>query len=335
MKIEQILNQKGLVQQTPSAEEILQRAKETEEIKLFYGETYDHTGNTIDSMKYYFFVADLAEALRNEGFKVDASILVADSAACRNVGLQLEHKYMQLGEGRAAFIESINEIYNTNLRIIKMSDYLFTPEFIQKREGIIDVCMSDEELIKMVEKSVPESKIKEERNKGFMYSYDELATIIDLDIKVGPPREDLYDNIAREIARRQGRKQLISLFLTPSFPLGKNWAYFFANEGIEDHGITAYKGGSKRLQDNRILVGRTPIEYVEELIDKSFISSNPELPNPVLDVGIIAELARQRLENKRRPVSLSEDFYKGRISQDQLKNIVKKSVNEYILSRLS
>ncbi|MBI4918921.1 hypothetical protein HY837_03260, partial [archaeon] len=119
------------------------------------------------------------------------------------------------------------------------------------------------------------------------------------------------------------------------FPLGKNWAYFFANEGIEDHGITAYKGGSKRLQDHRILVGRTQIDYIEELIDKSFISNNPELPNPVLDIGIIAELARQRVEGKRRPVSLSEDFYSGRINQEQLKNLVKKSVNEYILMRLS
>ena len=86
-----------------------------------------------------------------------------------------------------------------------------------------------------------------------MHSFDEIATIIDLDLKVGPPREDLYDGIARDIATRQGKAGPMSLFLTPTFPLGKNWAYFFANDGIEDHGITAYKAGSKRLQDFRIL----------------------------------------------------------------------------------
>jgi hypothetical protein len=56
--------------------------------------------------------------------------------------------------------------------------------------------------MKKIEESVPESKIDIEKEKGFAYSFDEVATIIDLDFKIGPPREDLYDNIAREIAKR-------------------------------------------------------------------------------------------------------------------------------------
>ena len=166
-----------------------------------------------------------------------------------------------------------------------------------------------------------------------MYSFDEITTIIDLDVKVGPPREDLYDNIAREISRQRGQKGLMSLFLTPTFPLDMNWAYFFAHEGIEDHGITAYKGDSKRLQKHRIIVGSSQSDKVKELLNSSFISADLELPNSVLDIGIIAEMARKRLENDDSPITLADDFYAGRINPDQLKEQVGNNVEAYILSK--
>ena len=112
MKLEQLLSQRGLVLQSPSAEEIRTRASKTSPIKLFYGETYDAYGNTIDSMKYYFFVADLAKSLKQEGFEVEPTILVADTAACRNVSSQLEYKYMTLGKERAKFVEEVNPTNN-------------------------------------------------------------------------------------------------------------------------------------------------------------------------------------------------------------------------------
>jgi len=334
MSLENLLTQKGLVLQGPSTEEILARAKSKKQpLKIFYGETYDNYGNTIDSMKYYFFVSELAKTLKQEGVEVDPIILVADTAACRNVSPDLERKYMGLGDERAEFVEKANEAYGLGLRVLRMSEYIHTKEFQDERERIMQICKSDPDLMVGVEKTVPESKIEEERKKGFMYSFDEITTIMDLDVKVGPPREDLYDNIARELARREGKAPLMSLFLTPTFPVGKNWAYFFAQEGIEDHGITAYKAGSKRLQEFRILPGRTTPEQARSLIDCSFISTDPTLPNPILDVGIICEMARRNLENDFGPINLTDEFYSGKISLIKLKDRVYKTLKGEVLSK--
>lgn len=335
MSLERLLSTNGLVQQAPSASEIRNRAAlvAPEPVKLFYGETYDETGNPIDSMKYYFFVANLAEALAKEGSSVDPSILIADTAACRNVRKNQEDYYMRLGEDRARFVEQINATYRTGLRVVKMSDYINSPAFTEERDRIMKVCSESADLMERVEKTVPESKVDIEKNKGFLYSFDEITTIMDLDVKVGPPREDLYDDVARRIAEAENRKGVMSLFLTPTFPVGMKWSYFFSNEGIEDHGITAYKAGSKRLQANRIIVQKSNPGQIRDLIKDSFISTNPDLPNPVLDIGIISEMARKRLENDDSPITLADDFYSGDISETQLKEKVGIDVEKYVLSQ--
>jgi len=332
MTLENLLNQKGLVLQSPKTEEILARATSKKQpMKLFYGETYDGFGNTLDSLKYYFYVSSLARSLEEEGFSADPVILVADTAACRNVSFELEGKYMRLGDNRADFVNRANEVYNLGLRVLRMSEYIHSDEFQNQRARIIQLCKSDPDLMINVEKTVPESKLEEERKKGFMYSFDEIATILDLDIKVGPPREDLYDNVARTLALREGKNPLLSLFLTPTFPVGKNWAYFFAQDGIEDHGITAYKAGSKRLQEHRILPGKTSPETAEALIASSFISRNPSLPNPVLDVALIVDMARQRLEPTTSPIALYDDFYSSGNSIE-LKKTTSEALTKYVLS---
>ncbi len=302
-------------------------------IRLFYGETYDDKGHPIDSLKYYLFVSNLAESLRKAGRLAEATILVADTAACRNVGDEKKNYYMVLGAERADFVEKVNEVYKTGLRVVRMSDYIDSPDFIDERGRIIEQCQADPDLMEAIKRTVPESKVEIEREKGFLYSFDEIATIIDLDVKVGPPREDLYDNVARSIAEKGGKKQVMSVFLTPSFPVGVDWTYFFANEGVEDHGITAYKAGSKRLQRNRIVIERSNPDYIRELIANSFISSNSTLPNPVLDIGIICEMAKRMLSGDESPITLADDFYEGRVSQNELKEKVGADVEEYILSK--
>lgn len=333
MKIDELLSQKGLVQASPGAEVVRTRAENNnpQPTELFYGETYDTYGHPIDSLKYYLFVSSLADSIIEEGFDSTPKILVADTAACRNVSEGLESKFMRLGEERRELVENVNDIYETGLEIIKMSDYIHSPEFKERVERIMNFAKQHEEIMDMVERSVPESHRTEERRKGFRYSFDEISTIIDLDFKVGPPRESLYDDAARKIAEIKNDKKLHSIFLTPTFPLGKSWAYFFKHDGIENYGITAYKAGSKGLQDNRIIIGDTNPEYVENLIEKSFISTNRDLPNPVLDIGIIAEMAKQRIEGEDRPITLYNDFYGGSMTKDELKNTVSADVKEYIL----
>ncbi len=199
----------------------------------------------------------------------------------------------------------------------------------------MNICQSQPELMKAVEETVPQSRLKIEKNNNFPYAFDEVAIIIalSLDVKVGPPREDLYDRVARRITSKTGQKELMSLFLTPTFPLGLSWAYFFVNEGIEDRGITAYKAGSGGLDENRIIVGRSDPASVRNLIQGSFVSIDPSLPNPVLDLGIISEMARRRLEQDGFPIALADDFYSGKISPLQLKEKVGSDVEKYILSK--
>ena len=130
MELDKLLSQNGLVQEYPRAQDIRERASLSSPIKLFYGETYDDKGHTIDSMKYYLFVADLADSLREEGFFVDPTILVADTAACRNIKPTLKDRYMSLGNERADFIRKVNDIYGTGLKILKMSDYIDSDKFL-------------------------------------------------------------------------------------------------------------------------------------------------------------------------------------------------------------
>lgn len=335
MSIEGLLSTNGLVKEAPTTESILSRADYVapSPIRLFYGETYDDIGHTIDSLKYYLFVSNLSESLQKAGRLAEPTILIADTAACRNVGAENQNYYMVLGEKRANFVKKVNEIYKTGLHVVKMSEYINSFDFVSEREKIIEQCKADPDLMEAIKKTVPESKIEIEREKGFLYSFDEIATIINLDVKVGPPREDLYDNVARSIAEKAGKKQLISLFLTPSFPVGMNWAYFFANEGIENHGITPYKAGSKRLQKNRIIIERSNPDCIRELIRSSFISLNRALPNPVLDIGIICEMAKRRLDGDESPITLADDFYEGRISERELKEKVGTGVETHILSK--
>ncbi len=277
-------------------------------------------------------MADLADSIEEEGFETNPKILVADTAACRNVSDELEDKYMKLGEERRKFLENVNDIYETDLEVGKMSEYIHTEEFREKVDEIREYAKQHEDIMEMVEKSVPESHREEERKKGFQYSFDEIATIIDLDFKIGPPREALYDDTAREISERKEDKEVYSVFLTPTFPLGKSWAYFFKHKGLEDIGITAYKAGSKGLHNNRIIVNKTEPEEAKELIGNSFISYDQKLPNPVLDIGIISEMAKNRVENIDEPVDLYDEFYHGDLTKEGLKEMAHQNVKDYILS---
>jgi len=335
MNLEQLLLTRQLVKKVSTTDQILERANLVKPgpVKLFYGETYDEKGPPVDSMKYYFFVSNLAEALQKEGINVDPIILIADTAACRNAEKDKEKYTMVLGEERLRFVQDVNEIYNAGLHLLRMSDFIESSEFTERRRELMEICRGNSEFMEAIEKTVPDSQVIIERKNNFRYSFDEITTIIDLDVKIGPPRENLYDDVARKIAREKEQKELISLFLTPTFPLGLSWAYFFINNEIEGNGITAYKAGSKKLHRNRIIVGNSSPEFARDLIQNSFISINPSLPNPVLDLGIISEMAQRRLESDDSPITLADDFYVGKITASQLKEKVGSDVEKYILSK--
>ncbi len=69
--------------------------------------------------------------------------------------------------------------------------------------------------------------------------------------------------------------------------------FFFENEEVEQYGVTPYKAGSKNIAQHRIILGETSEARIQELLRRSFVSKNPSIPNPVLDIATIAEMARQ------------------------------------------
>jgi len=335
MKMNDLLLQKGLVLEYPSIDSIKRRMRETgdDKLKILYGETYDEFGNTIDSVKYYIFVANLVDVLKNEGIKSDARILVADTGVTRNIPEEKELA-LKLGKNRGQFVDKVKDVYGCGYRTQFMSEFIETLEFQQRLKHLQMVCKADSILMGMVEKSAPPDKLEITRKQGFLYSFEELATIHGLDLKVGPPRETLYDEISREISRREGTKELLPIYLTPSYPLDVNFDYFIKHPEIERDGLTPYKAKSKGMTDHRILIGKSTENDVKKLIENSFLSKDSTLPNPVLDMAIIGEMAKQRLEGRLQPITLHNDFYSEKINPTELKQIAISNVTNYIIKKL-
>jgi hypothetical protein len=289
-------------------------------ISVMYGETYDRFGPTLDSLKYYFMVAAVARGLRALGARVTPTILVADVATCRNEPEERHDEIMTAGRARVAFVRAISDLYSLRLNVLAMSEYLHGERFQETLQAIRNASSRDAEVFHWVRQTVPSSKVAIEEDKGFAYAFEEIATIINYDLKVGPPREKFYDEPARLIARRLGYEQLMSVYLRPTFPLGVGPALYLSDPEIEEYGVTPYKAGSKGLQDHRIILGRTSSARMLELINTSFVSKNRALPNPVLDLAVIAEIARQYLNQDFQDATFGDSFYRGELSSKQLRD---------------
>jgi len=329
--MDEFVSQKGLVFETPDLRSLEDR--KNRKITILYGETYDEFGNTIDSMKYYLFLANLVDVLKSRGFETDARVLVADTAAVRNADDSKKEKVLQLGKQRGEFVERVRQIYNCNFRVQYMSEFIESEDFKKTFRQVKEICFANEDLKKMVRDSVPPDRLHKSEQNEYQYSLEEISTITGLDIKVGPPRERLYDGIANIVAERLGKQKLLPIYLTMSQPLGLQFDFFILNKDLEEYGLTPYKADSKGLLANRILPGKTTPEYARKIIQESFISNNPELPNPVLDMAMIAEMARQRLEGNIKPITFHSQFYGGKISSDDLKQLAAENVRKYIIDK--
>lgn len=351
-RVEALLAEKSVVKETaPPVPEILRaledRAAGGQHLRVMYGETYDTFGATLDSLKYYFEVSRIGRALGAKGPGADAgagaagataTILIADVATCRNAPEDQHAGLMETGRSRAEHVRRVSEVFSLGLTVLLMSEYLHTDSFQQRLGRIKSVAAERPKVFDWVKQTVPESKVAVEAEKGFAYAFEEIATIIDYDLKVGPPREKFYDEPARMIARAVGEHPLASVYLHPTYPLGLGVDFFFNNEEIERYGVTAYKAGSKGLSDNRVVLEETPIGTpfgrTEQLIDASFVGKKPNLPNAVLDVALIAEMARQRLSNEAEVITLREDLAAGRLSPADLKRRARDGLFEYVLKPL-
>lgn len=257
-------------------------------VKILYGETYDFLGITIDSLKYYLFVSLFPEL----GNSIESTILIADTASIINASSGDTLAILAEGKRRLGQINEIIRAYHLPVRVQLMSE-LFKERPVQELIGRVQEIVSQSaEIQSMLQKTVLQNRIRQEDKTAYKYSAEAIATALLFDLKVGPPRELFYDEAAVLIAKELKRKSYASIYLTPTYPLGLDFAYFLSHPEIEEYGLTPYKAGSNKLQEQRIILGKTTLKRVQELIDTSFVPNHAGLPDPVGDLNTIVRLAK-------------------------------------------
>jgi len=282
----------------PSIKDILESFERSKLIKIVYGETYDQYGPTLDSLKYYFFTSILENLLRTEGKKVTSSVIIGDIHSVKNKIVKNKSNLLLSANSRLSFVNKIKRTYNLSFNPVLMSDLFGNLNYKRRLSKITPVFQRSERLKDIARKTVLKNRLSQEEKVGFQYTLEEVALIAGFNIKIGPPREIYYDQLTRLLSKETGNNDFCGLYLKPTYPLGVGFDFFVTHPEIERYGITPYKAGSNQLQENRIILGITKLVKCKKLIDSSFVTTNPLLPNPVLDMYLISQIAECLLFNK-------------------------------------
>ena len=287
-------------------------------IKLVYGETYDQFGITIDSLKYYFIINTLHNLLQNKGYKIESTIIIGDSHSVRNDSAKKELIFPQIKKN-IELIGKIKRKFNLKCNFKLMSNLFQTKEFKANLDKVNLFFKNNQKSLSDLKRTVQKDKLNEEIKKNFSYTREELALILNYDIKIGPPKEKNYDNIAKKI-----NHNLIGIYVKPTYPLGKKFDFYINHENIEKFGLTPYKGGSYKLNNNRITLNNYNLKTIQELINNSYIPQVEGLPNPVLDLFIVLNLAKRSINND------FNNFSKYKINNDKVKTLSQDIFNKII-----
>lgn len=276
----------------PAMDEIIKKLEKRKTVKIVYGETYDIYGQTLDSLKYYFFAEILHKLLENIGLEATTCIIVGDAHSVKNKNVSNKSHLLSVASERLGFLGKIKSIYNLKLNFLLMTSLMQDINFQNHLKSVTHLFNEFPKYRKVAEKTVLQNRISQEEKAGYQYVLEEVALIIDYDIKIGPPRENNYDKLAYLMGKQLAGTQLSGIYLKPTYPLGMNFDYFVTHPEIEEYGVTPYKAGSNKLQDNRIIIGLTNKDRVKKLIEDSFVPKNPQLPNPVYDIYLISQMAK-------------------------------------------
>lgn len=297
-KLEQfrrLLEDKSLIHSLmPSIDGVLDVVKNKKTIRLIYGETYDGYGQTLDSFKYYFFLHTLHSMIESLGLHVSSFVVIGDAHSVKNKIVKDKEYLLSISESRMELLKKIKDVYGLKFEPLLMTPLLQEERFIKNLQTVIQLFNESLTYQEIAKKTVLQNRISQEEKAGFQYVLEEVALIIDYDIKIGPPRENNYDNLAHRMGEKVGT-QLNGIYLKPTYPLGMSFDFFVTHPEIEEYGLTPYKAGSNKLQDFRIIMGATTKDRMKELIYQSFAPKNPMLPNPVYDVYLISQLAKSIL----------------------------------------
>lgn len=294
------------------------RKKSNKPLTILYGETYDLLGITVDSLRYYLFLSFLQTLLQEAGISVESTVLIADVASTINSSSGDTQAILEEGKARAERINEIIRIYGLPIKAQLMSELYAQKDVLKLIQPVQTIVAGSAEIQAILRKTVLQNRIRQEDKTAYKYATEAVAITLKFDLKIGPPREQFYDEAAAVIAPQVGKSCYSALYLTPTYPLGLDFVYFLLHPEIEEYGLTPYKAGSNKLEDNRIILGRTSLERVYELIDTSYFPKQAGLPDPVGDLIYTAKLAGFFLRK------LPRNF--GKLAYD--KEVYKKFIHE-------
>lgn len=256
--------------------------------RVLYGETYDMLGVTVDSLKYYLFLEYLSRL--NPDFR--PLVMEADLHASINKSVKDKNERMEEGKRRVRQIARILEILNCKNVKVRLMSELVVGGVKEKVDVVRQLVSVSEKYQKMLAKTVLVNKVTQEKQSGFRYAAEEIGLALNFDVKAGPPRKKNYDLVAKVIAKELGLSNYQAVYLRPTYPLVDNYLFYLTHPEIEEYGLTPYKAGSNKLQDLRIVLGKTNIERVEELVRNAYEASDLRYANPLVDLAVIVIMAK-------------------------------------------
>lgn len=279
-------------------EEIIEKIYSKKIIKIIYGETYDEHGMTIDSLKYSLFLSLLHKTLEEMRIRVESFVIIGDLHSVKNKMVTNKDGLLSEAHSRLDQINKIKSIFKLKFEPVLMSGIFKISKFKDRLQTVTKVFHNSDKLKEIAKRTVLQNRQTQEEKAGFGYTLEEVALIMNFDVKIGPPREIYYDQLARELGA-----DLCGIYLRPTYPLGVNFDYYINNPEIEKFGLTPYKAGSNKMQDHRIILGKTSEQAIRDLINNSFVPRDMSLANPLLDlvsiIGMVEQIEIQELVNNR------------------------------------
>jgi len=264
-------------------------------IRVLYGETYDKYGITIDSLKYYLFLEYLARIIDNN---IECIVAEGDLHSVINPSVTEKNYLLQVGKERVGQIGRIFE----RLGIVHVNVNLMSESFGEKM--IIDMVSKVSKLVKestdlqnLLIPTVLKNRVAQERESGFRYAAEAIGLALNFDLKVGPPREENYDKVA-QIIGKEVAEEYKAIYLRPSYPFTKDFSFYLTHPEVEEYGLTPYKAGSNKLQDQRIVIGVTSEEMIGDLIASAYVPQNFLYANPLVDLASIVAMSEQIRQDK-------------------------------------
>lgn len=286
------------------------------------GQTFDD-GQPVDMIKYALFMMNLKDIVAKNGVDVHSNWLIADHFITDINQEKSMLKAKEQVKKRIKYIQRLNEVYKGNIGVVLSSELSKRNEYKKKLSVLMQEAKNNVHFKETVLKAVP----KDKRNNpcALQYPFEELATIqtMDANIKIGPAYEIFYDEPAREFSSMIGFNRYVAIHLTNGYPFGNPNISIETAKQIESFGVLPYKITSKGLCEYRIDPINDDLEKIQTLV---YSTSDKRA---VIDLIVIAELAKQRLQGNNGILFLSE--LKEKISDSkQISDLAFKSYKEFI-----